>query len=119
MTEKKRWLFFGLPFTFTTYDIGEDILTITEGFLSRRENPCYLYKITDVELKRSLGERIFGLGTVVCYTGDVTHSILQLVHIRNAKEVQIKILKESEEQRIKRRTVNMQHIDGEGVEFEE
>ena len=115
MREKKRWLFFGLPFTFTSYDIGEEVLTVTEGFLNRKENPCYLYKITDVELKRSFAERIFGLGTVICYTADVTHAVLQLTHIYNAKAVQMQILKVSEQQRIKHRTVNMQNIDGDDV----
>ena len=29
--ERKRWLFFGLPFTFTKYTIKEDMITIDEG----------------------------------------------------------------------------------------
>ncbi|WP_317853903.1 PH domain-containing protein [Chakrabartyella piscis] len=110
MTEKKRWVFFGLPFTFTTYLIEDEMLTITEGIFNRKENSCYMYKVTDVELKRSFGERIFGLGTVICYTGDVTHPTLSLQHIKNSKLVKTTLLEVSEAHRIKRRTVNMQNI---------
>lgn len=104
--EKKRWLFFGLPFTFTKYTVEEEVITINSGLFHTHENDCYMYKVQDVELEISLLERIFGLGTVVCYTGDTTHPKLLLEHIKNAKDVKTYILKESEEARRKRRTLN-------------
>lgn len=104
--ERKRLLFFGLPWTFTKYTILEDDVVINSGFLRTHENDCYMYKIQDVELQVSLVERIFGLGTVVCYTGDTTHARLELVHIKRAKEIKDYILRTSEEARRKRRTIN-------------
>ncbi|MBD5445491.1 MAG: PH domain-containing protein [Lachnospiraceae bacterium] len=104
--EKKRWLFLGLPFTFTKYTIGEEVITIKSGLLNTRENDCYMYKVQDVELEVSFIERICGLGTVVCFTGDTTHPTLRIEHIKNSKEIKNYILKESEEARRKRRTLN-------------
>lgn len=118
MIEKKRWVLFGLPFTFTKYLIEDEMLTITEGILNRKENSCYMYKVTDVELQRSLGERIFGLGTVICYTGDVTHPTLKLEHIKNSQTVKSTLLEVSEAHRIKRRTVNMQNIGMDDIAME-
>lgn len=104
--ERKRWVFLGLPFTFTKYTIGEEVITINSGLLSTSENDCYMYKVQDVELQASLMERIFKLGTVVCHTGDTTHPNLRIEHIRNAKEIKDYILRTSEEARRKRRTLN-------------
>ena len=111
-TEKKRLVLFGLPWTFTSYHIEEDILTIDEGFLKKTENDCYMYKVIDVRLETTLMERILGIGTIHCFTGDVTDTDLKLQHIKNAKEIKDFILKQSEQERLKRKTLNMQHLDG-------
>ena len=108
--EKKRWLFLGLPFTFTKYVIKEDMITVDTGVCTKVENDCYMYKVQDVEHTASIWERMVGLGTIVCYTGDTTHPKLLIEHIRNSKAIKEFILKESEEARLKRRTVNMLDI---------
>ena len=109
--EKKRSMFFGLPWTFTSYTITDEIITVDAGLLNKQENDCYMYKVIDVRLESSLLERIFGLGTVHCFTGDVTDQDLKLLHIRHAKEIKDFILKQSEQERMKRKTLNMQHLD--------
>ncbi len=114
--ERKRWLFLGLPFTFTKYTVNEQVVTINAGLFSTTENDCYLYKIQDVELRTSLIERIFGLGTVACFTGDNTHPQLFLEHIKHAKEIKNYILHTSEEARRKRRTLNTLNIDADDID---
>ena len=114
--EKKRWLFLGLPFTFTKYVIKEDMITVDTGVFTKVENDCYMYKVQDVEHTASIWERMAGLGTIVCYTGDTTHPKLLIEHIRNSKAIKEFILKESEEAGLKRRTVNMLDIGSGEVE---
>ena len=111
--EKKRWAFLGLPFTFTTYNVTDEMITVQSGLLKRIENDCYMYKIVDVRLETSLLERIFGLGTVHCFSSDVTDPDLRLCHIRNSKEIKNYILEQSEQERLRRRTLNTQNLNGE------
>lgn len=109
--ERKRLLLFGLPWTFTKYTITPSLLTVDKGLLNTVQDDCYMYKIQDVKLNISLMERIFGLATIVCYTGDVTHPEIRLEHIKHAKDIKTYLLKTSEEARIKRRTLNTMNID--------
>lgn len=113
--ERKRLLFLGLPWTFTKYSITDDMVNIRRGLLKTYEDDCYMYKIQDVKLETSLPERIFKLGTVVCYGGDATHSELRLVHIKRSKEIKNFILEASEKARIKRRTLHTLDI-GMGID---
>ena len=115
--ERKRWVFFGLPFTFTIYTVKEEVITVDTGFLNKEENDCYMYKVQDVTLKTSLWERIFGLGTI-CYTGDTTSSQLIMVHIKNARAIKDFILEQSEVARRKRRTMNTLDIGADDAEFD-
>lgn len=114
--EKKRVKFFGLPLSFTKYTIAEEKVTITSGFLNITEDDCYMYKIQDVRLTRSLAERIFKLGTITCYTGDTTHPELIFLHIRHASEIKDFIMQYSEEARRKRRALHTLSIDAREIE---
>lgn len=109
--ERKRWLFFGLPFTFTKYIIRDDVLTIDRGLLKTMEDDCYMYKIIDVKLEVSLVERMAGLGTVLCYTSDSTDKVIRLEHIKHSRQVKNHILAKSEKMRMKRRTLNTLNLN--------
>ena len=115
--ERKRLLFFGLPWTFTVYTITDSVLTIDAGLLNTEENDCYMYKIQDVRLNQSLLEKIFGIATITCYTGDTTDATITLLHIKNYKEIKAFLLKASEAARIKRRTLNVQDIGADDADL--
>lgn len=109
--EKKRSIFFGLPLHFTKYTISSEKLTIQTGFLSTTEDDAYMYKIQDVRLTKSFFERLFGLGTIICFTGDTTHPQLKLMRIKHSAVIKDFLLTESEEARRRRRTVHTMDID--------
>lgn len=109
--ERKRSLFFGLPLSFTTYTLTEKKINIKKGFLKTVEDDTLMYKVQDVTLVRGLIERIFGLGTIICYSSDVTDSKLMLTHIRNSSEMKEFILQTAEMERRKVRTVHTMGLD--------
>ena len=116
--ERKRLLFFGLPWTFTKYTITPDYITIDKGLINTTEDDCYMYKVSDVKLSTSLFEKIFKLGTITCYTGDITNPQLELVHVKNSKEIKAYLLKQSEIARLKRRTLNTMDIGAHGADID-
>ena len=69
-----------------------------------------MYRISDVQLNRSFFQRIFGLGTITCYTSDVTNKTLVVKNIRHAQKIKDFIYKASEECKLRRRTINMQNV---------
>lgn len=109
--EKKRSLFFGLPLSFTTYTVTDTKVNIKKGLLRTIEDDTLLYKVQDVKLVKSLFERIFKLGTVICYSSDVTDAKLMLTHIRNSSEIKEYILMTAEVERRKVRTVHTMGLD--------
>ena len=110
--ERKRILFFGLPWTFTVYTVTDDMINMKRGFLRTVEDDCYMYKVTDVKLETGFMERLCGVATIICYTGDNTSPTLRLIHVKNARAIKEFILKASEEARMKRRTLNTMNLNG-------
>ena len=108
--ETGRLLFFGIPWPFTKYELYDNDFVIIKGFFSIKENDCYMYRITDVELTRTFLQRIFGLSTILLYTSDVTDQRIEMKNVKRGREIKDFILQASEINRIRRRTVNTQNI---------
>lgn len=84
--DRKR-TFLGLPWSFTRYRLTEEKLIIDTGFFTRKEDEIRLYRIMDIGLKRSLGERLFGLGTIHCCSGDKTSPEFDIKRIKKSRDV--------------------------------
>ena len=99
--DRKRY--FGLPLSFTRYSLSEDRLFISEGFLTIRDDEILLYRVRDIDTRRSLWQRIFGVGTVTVISSDRTMPTLVLKNIKDPLMVKELIHKQVEEMKIKRR----------------
>lgn len=77
----------GLPWTFTVYTLKEDKLCVSSGVLNKRYDEIRLYRIRDFTVKRSLLQRIFGLGTIHICSADSTHPEFEIINIRDALQI--------------------------------
>ena len=84
--DRKRTIF-GLPLSFTVYTLTGEKILIDTGFLNQKQDEIMLFRITDITLTRTLGQRIFGLGTVHCCSADKTSPEFDLKNIKNSSEV--------------------------------
>lgn len=82
---KRIWC--GLPWSFTKYELYKDKLVINSGFLTQHQDEVRLYRIMDLSLTRTLGQRIFGLGTIQCNSVDKTMRDFEIKNIKNSETV--------------------------------
>ena len=99
--DRKRY--FGLPLSFTRYSLSGDRLFISEGFLNIRDDEILLYRVRDIDTRRSLWQRLFGVGTVTVVSSDKTMPNLVLKNIKDPLMVKELIHTQVEECKIKRR----------------
>ena len=100
---KDRKRYFGLPLSFTRYCLSEDRLFISEGFLNIRDDEILLYRVRDVDTRRSLWQRLFGVGTVTVISSDKTMPSLVLKNIKDPIIVKDLNHRQVEEMKIRRR----------------
>ena len=68
--DRKHWLWF--PFSFTKYTLTEDRLYSQQGFLNTHYDELLLYRVTDLCLTRSLGQKLCGTGTTAKLIAEAT-----------------------------------------------
>ncbi len=85
MRERKRWGFFGIPWTFTKYILTEKKIVIQTGLIRSTENEILLYRVSDMSMTRTLFQKMFGLGTLTVYAHDKTNPTLVIKNIKNIR----------------------------------
>ncbi len=102
--DRKRVL--GMPITFTRYMMSEDRVFLETGLLHLKQEELLLYRVRDLSLSISLGQRIFGVGTVTLQSSDKTTPMLVLKNIKRPREVkeilhrQVELMKQTRRIRV-------------------
>lgn len=112
--ERKRNIF-GMPLSFTVYSLTEERLFIETGLFNSVENEVRLYRILDVQLRRSFMQKIFGIGTIAISSADKSLGDFVLKNVKKPKVVKELISKNVEIQRELKRVVNREIISGNDV----
>ena len=98
----------GLPLSFTRYMLSEDRIFCEKGLLNLKIDEVLLYRVQDLELTISLGQRIFGVGTVCIHSSDKTTPHLDLKNVKHPREVKELIHQNVEAAKEKRRMRSME-----------
>ncbi|MBP5354712.1 MAG: PH domain-containing protein [Lachnospiraceae bacterium] len=83
--DRKHWMWF--PFSFTRYSVTKEHLNQEVGFFKTTYEETLLYRIVDVRLVRSFGQKIFGTGTVQIFNRVDTQKMIELKNIKKPKMV--------------------------------
>lgn len=108
-SDRKR-TFLGLPWSFTKYSLTEERLFIETGLFNKKEDEVRLYRITDVSLTRSFGQRLFGVGTIHCCSGDKTLGDFDILSVKNPRDVKEQLSELVEKQRDSKRVTSREFI---------
>ena len=93
----------GLPLSFTRYALSEDRLFLSKGLLSVSDDELLLYRIRDITTKRSLWQRLCGVGTITILSSDKSTSTLVLKNVKKPMMVKELLHQHVEEAKIRRR----------------
>ena len=105
---KRNWC--GLPWSFTIYSFDEERIFIEKGVFTKQEDEVRLYRVLDISLTRSFGQRIFGMGTIKIDSSDKTMKCFELKNIKNAKEVKEQLSQLVEEERQRKRITGREYM---------
>lgn len=112
MRERKRWGFFGIPWTFTKYILTEKKIIIQRGLLKSTENEILMYRVTDMEMTRTLFQKMFGLGTLTVYSHDKTNPTLEVKNIKHVRQFKDTLSDAVEKDRIRMKMRQSEIVDG-------
>jgi len=108
--DRKRTKFLALPWTFTVYSLTNDRLLIKRGFFTTTEDEVRLYRIMDISLKRTLGQKIFGTGSIYCHSSDKTMGDFYIINVKHSGDVKNLLSDLIEKERMEKRVSNREFI---------
>ena len=101
-TDKKRIL--GMPISFTRYSLVTNStewtkIFVKSGILSTTIEEVNLYRVYDIKITQSLGQKIFGVGTITLFSNDVTSPLTELINIKKPYKVRNMLAEKIEQAR--------------------
>ena len=115
--DRKRTIF-GLPFSFTVYAFDKERFYINRGFLTLSSDEVRLYRIMDLSLRQSLGQRICGVGTIKCDSADKTLKNFEIKNIKKPREVMEQLSELVEAERERKRVSSREYLHDDDIDDE-
>lgn len=111
--DRKRIL--GMPISFTIYKFDHNRFYCKYGLVNTREEETLLYRVLDIKLKRSFGQKIFKVGTITLFTADESTPTIEIKNIKNPARVKAALSKIVEEERDEKRILGKEMFGAAGM----
>ena len=99
---KRNWC--GLPWTFTIYSFDEERVYVEQGVL--------------ISVTRSLGQRIFGMGTIHVHSSDRSLKDFEFKNVKHVMDVKEQLSELVEQMRDKKRVTSREFIHDSDHDFD-
>ena len=100
-SDKKRIL--GMPISFTTYSLSDDRLFVDKGLVRLQSDEILLYRVRDLSVSQTLGQGIFGVGSIIVQSSDKTSPVLEIRNIKTPFDVKELLHQHVEKMKLERR----------------
>ena len=100
-SDKKRIL--GMPISFTTYSLSDDRLFVDKGLVRLQSDEILLYRVRELSVSQTLGQRIFGVGSIIVQSSDKTSPVLEIRNIKTPFDVKELLHQHVEKMKLERR----------------
>ncbi len=110
--------FWGLPLSFTKYELTEQKLLINTGLLNVKEEEIRLYRFVDVTMEQSLLQRLFGVGNLHCDTNDRSSGNFVIELVKNPRQVKELLSEAIENERDRKRVTVREFMSDNSDEVE-
>jgi len=111
--DRKRYL--GLPISFTIYSLDQNRLYLKKGLLNTTMDELLLYRVLDVKLSRSLGQKIFGVGSITLITADQSNQTLLIKNVKDSERTRKLISSIVEKERDEKRIMGKEMYGASGM----
>ena len=100
----------GLPWTFTVYSFDKERFYLDTGILNKRQDELRLYRILDITIIRSFGQRIFGMGSILINSSDKSLKDFEIKNIKNVLSVKEQLSQLVEKNREEKHVMSREFI---------
>jgi len=101
--DRRRYL--GLPISFTRYSFDSNKFYLEKGLFNTTSDEILLYRVLDISLKRTFGQKIFGVGSILLKTADQTLPLLEIKSVKDSERVKTALSNIVEKERDEKRVL--------------
>ena len=111
--DRRRYL--GLPLSFTIYSFSNNKFYLKKGVFMTHSEEILLYRILDLQLKQTLWQKIFGVGTITLTTADKSTPILEIKSVKTPDRVRKALSNLVEQRRDEKRVTGKEMFGAAGM----